>query len=184
MPIDFAECRQVLFYGIMEGLRSREAAIRAIEPTGRGDMPVNGISLDITPWHGGAGLSLRLFSDPHSGEQRYNSADWTHFDFVSQQNCPALHTAGDFIRTAYNSGGKKGCLSMAHLAFLAGADALLDKRVAKYLRSLDIQAPVIGERFPNHVFEYIVLDPDGTVNANYCEIVVANRWTARLMTGK
>jgi hypothetical protein len=184
MPIDFVECREVLFRGIMEGLRSQEADIRATERDARGESLVNGISLDLAPWHGGVGLSLRLQSDPRRGDGRYNSADWDYFDFVSGQTCAALRTAGAYIRDIYLSEGQEGPLGLAHLIFLAGAEALLDERVAEYLRSLDIDAPIVRERFQDHVFEYIVTDPDGTVRANYCEIVVANRWTARLMAAR
>jgi hypothetical protein len=180
MAIDFVECREVLFRGIMEGLRSCETEIRAIERDARGDSLVNGISLDLTPWHGGIGLAFRLQSDPRND----NSADWDYFEFVSGQTCAALRTAAAYIRDVYRSEGQEGPLGLAHLIFLAGAEALLDERVAEYLRSLDIDAPVVRERFQDHVFEYIVTDPDGTVRANYCEIVVANRWTARLMAAR
>jgi hypothetical protein len=68
---------------------------------------------------------------------------------------------------------------MAHLIFLAGAEALLDPRVAQLLVELGINAPTYRDSFPSPLFEYMVFDFDKTVSANYCEIVLANRVTAK-----
>ena len=44
---------------------------------------------------------------------------------------------------------------------------------------LGINAPTYVDSFASRVFEYMVFDFDGTVKANYCELVMANRVTAK-----
>src|SRR4051812_18292317 len=124
MSCNFIDCRTVLLTSLTEALQMSKDAILAIERDGRGMLPINGVSYDVTPWHGMAGVSFRLSSDPRDGESRYNSADWKLFNFVPTETCPPLQAAGQYIHQAYRSGeeGK----DLAHLIFLAGADALLD----------------------------------------------------------
>ena len=57
--------------------------------------------------------------------------------------------------------------------------ALLDLRVANRLGEIGVNAPVYGDEFLRGGFEYMVFDPDETVRVNYCELVLANRVTAR-----
>lgn len=181
MRFDFDDCRRVLIDGMLDALRSRTDAVKAIERTGRGDLPVTGVSLDLAPWHGGVGLALRQSSDPTNPERRYSSVEWKLFNFVSDEDYEPLAEVGQYIRKVYRSAGRRGSLDAAHLIFLAGADALLDKKVAAFFRKLGVDAPVIKDRFVEHYFEYIVIDPDGTIRSNYCDLVLAMQVSQRLL---
>jgi hypothetical protein len=183
MGFDFDECRVLILRGVIAALRSRGAEVEAIERAGGGHHPtVTGVALDLAPWHGGVGLALRLSSDPRDDPRRYRSVEWKHFNFVSQENCEALVPVGAYIGKAYRSKGKRGCLDMAHLVFLAGAEALLDKKVTALLRAFGVEAPVVRDRpLGGRQFDYVVVDPDGTIRGNYCELVVAMRVTQRLL---
>src|SRR5262249_9929969 len=144
-------------------------------------LPITGVALDLAPWHAGVGLALRLSSDTTDSLRRYRSVEWKHFNFFSKENCEALIPVGAYIQKAYRSTGKRGCLDRAHLIFLAGADALLDRKVALFFQRLGVNAPVVKERLGRHSFEYIVIDPDGTIGANYCDLILAMRVTKRLL---
>ena len=180
MTFNFDEARAVLLKGVLEALKDREAAIRAIERTAGGELPVTSVSLDLSPWHeGGVGISLRVSSDPPDDYSRYSSVEWDHFDFASANNCPALATVAEYVRRLYQAA--EDGPDCAHLIFLAGAEALLDHGVARFFRSLGVDAPTVGDRFVGHWFDYVVTDPDGSVVNNYCDIVLANRVTRRLL---
>jgi hypothetical protein len=183
MKHDFAECRRVLFDATLKALRESSTFINSIERTPRGDLPVTGISLDLYPWHGAMTLSLRLSSDFPLGGHRYDIGDWKHHDFPRAWETTFFQEAGRFLQRFYQAGGQDEFQVRAHLIFLAGAEALLDPRVAQELQSLGIDAPIKTDHFLSHYFEYIVFDGDATVKANYCEIVMANRVTNRFLDG-
>lgn len=180
MAFDFSHGRSVLLQGILDALDDRADVIASIERIPHVDYPVSGIALDMAPWHAGIGLALRLASE-FEHNRRYNSAELAHFDLVSNTTFPGLQPAADFIDRALSSEGEEHSAwrQMAHLIFLAGAEALLDARVALRLRELGVEAPVYGDEFMERGFEYMVFDPDRVVRANYCELVLANRVTAR-----
>jgi hypothetical protein len=178
--MSFSACRDTFRRGIIEGLLASEGYIQAIGRTAQGIIPVSAIALDIYPWHAWANLSLRLTSDPM--DIRYAIADWPHFDFVNQETCSPIREAAVYAAEVYrNPPASMERIEIAHLIFLAGAEALLDESIAETLNRLGIDAPNLGDGIKGHWFEYLVLDPDGTVRANYCEIVRANRSTDRLI---
>jgi len=182
MTFDFTTCRRVLLKGVLAGLRSRAKKIQTIERGGGGQLPtITGVSLDLAPWHGGVGLSLRVSSDPSDPGRRLSSVEWKHFGFLSAENYPALEPVGDYLAQCYRAKGQRGNLDMAHLIFLAGADALLDRKVAQCLQEAGVDAPAIRAKLESHDFDYVVVDPDGTIKANYCELVLAMRVTRRLL---
>jgi hypothetical protein len=183
MKNDFIECQYVLFDATSNVLRESSPYINSIERTARGDLPVTGLSLDLYPWHGAITLSLRLSSDFPLGENRYEIGDWKYHDFPSAWKTTCFQEAGHFLQRFYRAGGQDEFQARAHLVFLAGAEVLLDPRIAEQLQSLGIDAPIKTEYFISHYFEYIVLDSDETVKANYCEIVMANRVTNLLLGG-
>ena len=176
-------CREAILIAIIDAIQERSDYIRAIERTPRGDVPVNGIALEIFPWHNfPLGLSLRLCADLSRGEFRYNSADWSHFEFTNGCRSPSIEVATSLITEIYIQGKQSTyeLTDMAHLTFMAGADALLNPSVAHLLNEFGIDAPEITNEFVPSPFEYIVVDSDKTIAANYCDIVLANRVTRRL----
>jgi hypothetical protein len=175
MAFNFPRCRSLILQGILKGIRLRADEIASIAK----EDEVTGISLDLVPWHRALGLSLRQCTD-HVPEVRYCNVEWAYFDLVSNRTCPELQLAADFIHEAYTSeNSNHAAIEMAHLIFLAGAEALLDAKVATACTELGIDAPICGDDFMPRPFEYMVFDFDGTVPGNYCDLVLANRVTAR-----
>lgn len=178
MRREFDECRKLLYDSTLNALKESSAFFASIERTAREELPVTGISLDLYPWHGALTLSLRLSSD---FESRYDIGDWKHHDFLSAWETKCFDEAGKWLERFYQAGGSDEYQVRAHLIFLAGAEALLDPNVAKQLQALGVNAPIKSDRIQSHSFEYIVLDSDATVKANYCELVIANRVTHRML---
>jgi hypothetical protein len=175
MAFVFSQCRDLILHGILAGIWLRTDAIARIAL----EKQASGVSLDLVPWHSALGLSIRQRTE-HGADIRYCNVDWEYCDLVSNQTCPELQRAADFIHEAYTSEDSNDVAKeMAHMIFLAGAEALLDAQVAMAFSKLGINAPVCGDNFMPRGIEYMVFDFDGTVRANYCELVLANRVTAR-----
>lgn len=176
-------CREAILDAILDSLGERADYISSIERTANGRIPVTGIALELMPWHGGLGLSLRLSSDFPLGKSRYDSADWPHFDFTDGCVSPSIRAAITLVERIYSLGklsGNDRC-DFAHLTFLAGAEALLHPRVASALNEFGIDAPTLTDSFVTSPFQYIVTDVDETIKSNYCDIVLANRVVKRLL---
>lgn len=180
----FTACREAIRIAIFDALKECEQYIASIERTARGDSCVSGIALELFPWHGSLGLSLRLTSDFPLGGFRYDSADWIHYNFTNDCKSPSIDAAIALVTQIYHSGKESGdtLCEMAHLTFMAGAEALLAPQVSGLLNQFGIGAPLITDTFISSPFQYIVMDVDQTVKSNYCDIVLANRITRRLLT--
>jgi hypothetical protein len=179
MAFNYSRCRTLILHGILESLHSSRDTIDSIEKPPGIEYPINGMSLDVVPWHGALGISLRHWTECDD-EKRYCNTEWAYFGLASDQSTPALKTAADFIHDAYISENSNlVAIDMAHMIFMAGAEALLDPQVANLLLEYGINAPTWSDHFVSRIFEYMVFDFDGTVTANYCELVLANRVAAR-----
>ena len=179
----YEACREALLTAIIDALQERADYIASIERTANGDVPVTGIALELFPWHSILELSLRLSSDFPLGKSRYDSADWPHFEFTKSCQSPSIETAISLVTEVYDQGEQPNndLCEMAHLTFMAGAEALLHPNVAHLLNEFGIDAPVLIDQFVSSPFQYIVTDGDETVEANYCDIVLAARVTQRLL---
>ena len=175
-------CKTAINAAIVDALVDCSDYIAQIERTGRGDLPISGIALELFPWHSSLGLSLRSTNDFPAGESRYDSADWEHFDFTNECDLPTIDNAIELMGELYEMGrGDTFELTeTAHLTFVAGAEALLLPNVCDTLNKLDVRAPKLSDSFVSSPFQYIVMDEDETVKSNYCDIVLANRVTQRL----
>lgn len=176
------KCKSAISFAIVDALNDRVDYIAEIERTGRGELPISGIALELFPWHSSLGLSLRSINDFPTGESQYDSADWEHFDFTNECDLPSIDNAIRLVSELYEMGrGDKFDLAeMAHLTFIVGAEALMQPDVCDTLNNLGIRAPRLSDRFVSSPFQYIVMDGDETVKSNYCDIVLANRVTQRL----
>lgn len=176
------KCKTAINSAIVDALNDRKDYIAQIERTGRGELPITGIALELFPWHSSLGLSLRSMNDFPAGDSRYDSADWEHFNFTNECDLPSIDNAINLVSEIYEKGrGETFELTeMAHLAFVAGAEALLQPNVCDTLNNFDIRAPSLSDSFVSSPFEYIVMDGDETVKSNYCDIVLANRVMQRL----
>ena len=176
----YVQTRNLFRAGVIDALEGAEAHFASMDRTAQGKIPVNAIALDIYPWHGSASLAVRTHSVPD--EDRYSIADWPDYDFANQDSSSRLREATNFAFDCYrNKPDSMELTEAAHLIFLAAAEALLDASVSAKLRELGIDAPNLGDGISGSYFEYLVLDADETCGANYCEIIRANRSTARLM---
>ena len=178
MEFDYEECRQVLHHSLMSALGARRDVIRELHKVEE----FWALSYDILPWDPYVGVAFRLESE--SGhDASMNSGGWKHSHFIEDISDTELISAREYIHSAYMRAASdgKGGQEAAHLIFLAAADALLDHSVALLLQECGINAPVIGDVLPWNYFKYIVIDEDGVIKANYCDIVCANRVTRRLL---
>lgn len=178
----FEACKESMLVAILDSLHEREEYITSIERTALG-LPVTGLAVELAPWHGNFGLSLRLNPDFPQGQFRYESADWPHFNFTEGCRSPSIATVESLIVKIYERGKEPNidAREMAHLVFLAGAEALLDPTVSQLLNRFGIDAPELHDSFVSSAFQYIVTDYDATVKSNYCDIVLSNRVTKRLL---
>lgn len=72
----------------------------------------------------------------------------------------------------------------SHLLYVAAAEALLDKRVCGELHRLRVDAiPSTEPEFSNTLFSYVVRDRDERFSVNYCDLVLAMRYTIRIFRG-
>ena len=184
MAFPFQRCRDVLFDGLLAALDANQDYIRWIKKTNEGVHPASGLDFELVPWHAACHLSLRSIFDPPELEYRDPDA-WEHGYFIEshQKSGETLQEAARFIGDLYEASAVEADVRhTGHMIFLAGAEALLDARIAKFLRSLSVEAHVVEDVFPrNSYFRYTVFDSDGTIKANYCEIVLANRIAARML---
>ena len=175
MAFNFSRCQGLILEGILAGIRACAGTIACAAK----EEQVTGISLDLVPWHRALGLSIRQCTE-HGDDVRYCNVEWAYFDVISNRPCPELELAAAFIHEAYTSENSNHlAIEMAHMIFLAGAEALLDARVAMTLSEVGIDAPICGDNFMPRPFEYMVFDFDGTFPGNYCDLVLANRVAAR-----
>ncbi|MCA9071396.1 MAG: hypothetical protein KDA84_20855 [Planctomycetaceae bacterium] len=169
----------------MDGLDVCTPRLREIVGDGKGLFPINGITLSILPWFGQAEIAFRVQSDPPT----LDVAEWEYYDdFSDLCNCHStpLADAAQYSREAWeNPPDGLSNLQMAHLIFLAGAEALLDasvrNRFYEILDSIQDESTFTGQfSFDNRLsahdgwFDYIVSDPDGNCRANYCDVIRAN----------
>ena len=187
MVFDFSTCRSLLLQGLLDAILAHTQAIASIKRIPNIEHPISAISFDILPWFPRVGFSLRTVSD--ADKWRFEPAAWEHTDIASNITFAGLEPATTYLEQAYSSADSptgEAAAEIAHMMFLAGAEALLDPKVAMCLQSVDVNAPLVTDGFlrNNQCFEYFVFDGDKTIHANYCEIVIANRVAARwLRTG-
>ena len=178
MQFDYDECREIFHRALLTALHEHRDAIRKLHAT----EAIWAISYYIIPWQPYISIAFRLSSESNYPASLV-SADWKYFDFITDRKSQALVSARDFAHEAYESvsDDSKRCQDVAHLIYLAAADALLDPSIATLLQSLGINALEIGDALPRGYFKYIVIDEDKVIKANYCDIVCANRVTRRLL---
>jgi hypothetical protein len=187
MRFDFEKCRSLVLAATLAEL---DAARSILVPefglqddTLDYDLQITGIALDIAPWHPRFCLGMRDMKEKVEEGIKYSIGDWKLYPLNGLANpsaIPASAAAADYIAAAYEAANEQR-REVAHLVFLAAAEALLDPTVTQKLLDFKIDAPYVEDDFlPHRFFEYIVADEDESVAINYCELVVANRITNRL----
>jgi hypothetical protein len=181
MPFDYDECRSVLLQALVTVLQDNRERIRALHESEE----IWALAYEIIPWQPFAAFSIRV-RDETDGNLRYDLAAWKHYEFACNINTPVLKEIADYCAAAVtgpqaadNSGDKSQ--EVAHLIYLAAAEALLAPEVSAFLRPLGINVPVATDTLDLAYLEFVVFDPDKTLKCNYCEIIRANRVTKRLL---
>jgi len=172
--------QQNLGLAIIKAILESKDLINAIETDGRGKKCVKAIALDVFPWNGQINLSFRESNCDEAN--RYSIANWKYYCFVSEQSSLVLMPIADQMQELWETpptGVEQD--EMAHLLFMTAAQSLLDKNVSECLNNFGINAPYISEGIGSSFFEYLVLDGDGSIRSNYCDIVRANRTTERIL---
>jgi hypothetical protein len=133
---------------------------------------------------------MRDYENAHDFVCRYSTADWKHNCLIGNEPSLSPPHASASVKLFENAANyiyeqtmESGELEqeVVHLIYLATAEALLDPSITSVLRGYQIDAPFVEDSFlPHRCFEYVVTDPDESIAANYCEIVIANRITNRM----
>jgi hypothetical protein len=189
MNFDVERCRSLMLSATLAELTASKPFFQQLPGYESGSsecrVPISGISLNVSPWHGDVSLSLRDQEAKWDERTCYTPAEWK-YEFLGLPDRPSVREIDDaiaYLSTSYGAVGRDShkARETAHLIFLAAAEALLDHSVTALLRTYQIDAPFIDDDFlPHRCFEYIVTDQDNSIAGNYCEIVVASRITQRL----
>lgn len=184
----YTQCRDLFQAGILDCLDLCTPKLHEVVGEAKGIFPINAMTLDILPWFGQAGIAFRIQSDPVT----LRVGEWAHYDdFVDLCVCHSgpLNDAAQYVRDAWESPpADLNRLQMAHLIFLAGAEALLADAVRcrfyAILDAIQTESEFTGRfSFDNQLsaydgwFEYVVSDPDGNSRVNYCDVLRANEVT-------
>lgn len=180
LKVEYDELRATMLEAIVDALEQETSLGKVIAPNEAGELPFTAVSLDVAPWHSWLGMSFRTPKESY-GEHRYRPEEWRLFDLINSENSPSqpFRKLANYIAYLYAEGETADHQARAHFLFLAGAEALLDEQVQAALQAHGIAAPLITDSFVSSSFEYLVFDPDETLRANYCEIVLSLRLQAR-----
>jgi hypothetical protein len=176
--MSFRKCREMFRLGLIESLARCESRLRElVNGAGGGLFPINGLALRVLPWHRDAWIAFRSASDPAG----LDVGQWAYHDlFTDFAYSRPLAEASAYAGAAWSEppAGRSNS-DIAHLVFLAGAEALLDRTVIeKFYTVLGIADN--AESF-DRWFDYFVLDDDQVFKANYCDVVLANRRTEKAL---
>lgn len=181
---DYGRCKELILDGILESLEQRKVDLMALPKHPIGSSQICGMSLDIFPWHNSIQIS---FCDNNAQFREEYIAEWKYFDFISSasEDYQSLRIASDYVSSFWNAGYDDSedeeydieLRLKAHIIFLAGAEAVLDKQVAQLLQLYGLDSA----KYSEHPFDtgkfFIVCDDDQTLKSNYCEIIRANMAT-------
>lgn len=181
---NYNKCKELILTGILKSLEQKRAEILAFPKHPIGTTTIKGMSLDIFPWHNLIQISF-CGNDDEFSEKRI--AEWKYFNFISSNKdnySHALAEAADYIFSFWEGADEEEENTYfierrlrAHAIFLAGAEAILHKRVSEFLLDCGLDRFTYSE----HPFDagrfFLVCDDDQTLRSNYCEIIKADRAT-------
>jgi hypothetical protein len=195
----YEECRERLVGAIVAGLRHSEPVIRQCFAA-ENQMPMYAESpaFDVT----GVGLyvdndntfilSLRNTDENWDKQVSMYPESWTNgvlgergpVDLPEINDCLSFITSWCETWTARYEDSRSASPMCSHLLYLAAAEAMLDSRVCKELHRLRIDAiPSTDPEFSNTLFSYVVRERDDRFSMNYCDLVLAMRYTAQIFSG-
>jgi len=178
---DYNTCKELILKGILESINDKKDEILAFPKHPIGTSTIKGMSLDIFPWHNLVQIS---FCDDADSFKEEHIAEWKYFNFVSSNEDNyhrSLELAANYISSFWEGSDEEDeddyfieRRLRAHIIFLAGAEAILDKSVSELLLDCGLDQC----KYSEHPFDtgrfFLVCDDDQTLSANYCEIVKSN----------
>ncbi len=180
MTLDLEQLAQSFRDDLVAALKAAAPHFEALPVTPRGHRSHSGLSLDLFIQHGYVQVSLR---EADERQLQGNIGDWANQGFLSSRSGPCDEELGRLASTiaSVDANWQGESHDLRHLLFVAAARALLDPQVAELLRSHRINAPCHAAELGGHPFAFYVMDPDEMLRANYCDIVRAQRITARIL---
>jgi len=131
--IDFNALKTTIHDGVLDALQKHSSHVTAIPRTAQGDIPINGLPLELYPWHRYLAMSLRGNLEIAN---RYSQADWEHFEFASSNRSESsrFRAAAALVTQVYDAAkdDPNGRQEAAHLIFLAAAEALLGTGLRRF----------------------------------------------------
>ncbi|MEM9541108.1 MAG: hypothetical protein AAGA60_16595 [Cyanobacteria bacterium P01_E01_bin.42] len=177
----YDRCAQCIRDGIIHALQLQTQYIQNIQKSKDYQSRIRALSFDVYPWHQYVALSIRLNSDTVEN----NPAEWSHFEFISTVECDSipLKKAAEYITQQYESAEEQGISAreMAHLLFLASAEALLSSDVIILLQKMGVELEDSDDPLDFQRVKLCVWDVDESISANYCDIIRANRATEQIV---
>lgn len=179
MDFDYHVFRRLARKSICGALSENMDAIREFDKK----QGANAISFDLIPWQAFVSISFRGRED--DDEIAHRPGDWSGYELIGEHNADEfLDPVAEYAMRAYDSVQKypARCQKMAHVIYMAAADALMCPRVGQLLEPFG--AHTIRDQVPYQPFawfEYCVFDEDRVFKANYCEIVCAQRVTRKFL---
>jgi hypothetical protein len=184
---DYEHCTKLILSGILDALEQSKDKIKEFPKHPVGTSTIKGMSLDIFPWHNLIQISFCSSTDLF--EEKY-IAEWKYFNFISNNSdnyCQSLDVASDYVSSFWDVSEEEELTDYyidlqlkANVIFLAGAEALLDRKVHEKLISFGLDTLKYSEDPLKKDNFFLVFDDDKTIEANYCEIIKSNRATKLL----
>ena len=165
---------------LIRTLRAAAPHFESWPTTPRGGLNLSGLSLDLFVQHGYVQISLRLREERELGG---DIGSWANQGFLSSKDGPCDEELTAIVSSIEQfSGNAKGSPEdIRHLLFVAAAEALLAPEVANTLQTYGVNAPKFGASLGGYPFYFYVMDPDEALRVNYCDVIRANRATARVL---
>jgi hypothetical protein len=195
----YEQCRERLVLAVIAGLRHSEPAIRQ-RFAAENQMPmyaeppafdVSGIGLYVDSDDTFI-LSLRTTDEKWDNQVSLFPASWENavlggsgpVDVAEINECLTFLAMWCESWSARYEDSRSVSPMCSHLLYLAAAEALLDPRVCQELHRLRIDAiPSTDAEFSNTLFSYVVRERDDRFSMNYCDLVLAMRYTAQIFSG-
>lgn len=196
---EYEICKSLMLGGLLQALEIKKPELSTFLKHPIGTTTIHRMCLDIHPWHNSIMISFCHEEDNHK-----DIATWRYFHFIGSETeeFPLLKQAANYITTFYdptyfmeddeefeeweeNEDEEIDSNLKAHIIFLAGAEVILNEKVAHILRECGIDtAPIFEHPLQGYRSDFFLVENNNNdqIEANYCDIVRANRATEYLFS--
>ena len=146
-----------------------------------GTRDISAMSLDRFVQFGYVQVSFRRREERETGG---DIGSWANQGYLSSKDGPCDEELAPIVSTSkqFMTSADGAAKDLRHVLFLAAAEALLDPQVATLLQGHEVDAPDFGDSLGGYPFTFYVMDPDEALRVNYCDVIRANRVTARVIS--